>query len=84
MAGLVASPSRYNPFKSEQLAIQRQHTVLGRMLRAGFLTQEQYQDALKEPLKFNREAVQPFDLVPDFAEAVRRYVVKKIWRRKTL
>lgn len=82
LAGLVASPSRYNPFKSEKLAIQRQHTVLGRMLRAEFLTEEQYQNALKEPMKFNREAVQPFDLVPDFAEAVRRYIVRKYGEEK--
>ncbi|MBI5250889.1 MAG: PBP1A family penicillin-binding protein, partial [Desulfomonile tiedjei] len=77
LAGLVASPARFNPFKSEELARQRQLTVLGRMLRAGFITQEDYQKAQSEPLKFKKEAARPFDLVPDFAEAVRRYIVRK-------
>lgn len=82
LAGLVASPARYNPFKSGELAVQRQHTVLGRMLRAGFLSEEQYQKALQEPLKFNKEVARPFDLVPDFSEAVRRYIVRKYGEEK--
>ncbi len=77
IAGLVASPARYNPFKSEELARQRQLYVLGRMATVGFITQEEYQKAKSEPLKFKKEVVRPFDLVPDFAEAVRRYIVKK-------
>ncbi|AFM25401.1 penicillin-binding protein 1A [Desulfomonile tiedjei] len=77
IAGLVASPSRYNPFKSEELARQRQATVLGRMAKFGFLTEEQRKKALEEPLKFRKEVVRPFDVVPDFAEAVRRYIVRK-------
>lgn len=77
IAGLVASPARYNPFKSEKLARHRQVTVLQRMLRAGFITKEQYDQAKNETLVFRRETVRPFDLVPDFAEAVRRYIVSK-------
>lgn len=77
LAGLVASPARYNPFKSEELARQRQLYVLGRMLKSGFITEEEYQKAQSEPLKFKKETIRPFDLVPDFAEAVRRYIVKK-------
>ena len=37
IAGLVASPARFNPFKSEELARHRQLTVLGRMLKGGFI-----------------------------------------------
>ena len=42
IAGLVASPARFNPFKNQELARQRQLTVLGRMLKAGFITEERY------------------------------------------
>lgn len=77
VAGLVASPARYNPFKSKELARRRQLTVLHRMLRAGFITEAQYQEAKQQQLVFKKETIRPFDLVPDFAEAVRRYIVKK-------
>jgi penicillin-binding protein 1A len=82
IAGLVASPSRFNPFKSEKLARQRQLTVLSRMLKNGFITEEQYQKALAEPLNFKKEPEKPFDLAPDFTEAVRRYIVSKYGEEK--
>jgi len=82
IAGLVASPARYNPFKSEELARHRQLTVLARMLRFGFISQHEYDKAKQQPLQIRKEIVRPFDLVPDFAEAVRRYVVKKYGEEK--
>lgn len=77
LAGLVASPVRFNPFKSEELARNRQATVLGRMLKVGLITEKEYQQAKEQVLVIRREVPRPFDLVPDFAEAVRRYIVKK-------
>jgi penicillin-binding protein 1A len=82
LAGLVASPARYNPFKNMELATKRQATVLQRMLRAGFITEAQYRSAKEEPLRIKKEIARPFDLVPDFAEAVRRYILKKYGEEK--
>ncbi|MGC8658903.1 MAG: penicillin-binding protein 1A [Desulfomonilaceae bacterium] len=82
IAGLVASPARFNPFKSEELARQRQLTVLGRMLKAGFINEAQYQKAKKEPLTFRKEVVKPLDLAPDFTEVVRRYIIRKYGEEK--
>ena len=82
IAGLVASPSRFNPFKNEKLARQRQLTVLSRMLKNGFITEEQYREASTEPLNFKKEPEKPFDLAPDFTEAVRRYIVSKYGEEK--
>jgi len=77
IAGLVASPARYNPFKSMELAKTRQEIVLDNMLRAGFITREQFDGASKETPLFRKEMPRPFDLVPDFAEAVRRHIIDK-------
>ena len=82
LAGLVASPARFNPFKSEELARSRQITVLGRMLKAGFITDNEYKQARNQTLVVRREVPRPFDLVPDFAEAVRRYIVRKYGEEK--
>jgi penicillin-binding protein 1A len=84
IAGLVAGPARFNPFKNEEIARQKQATVLSRMLRAGFITDEEYQRAKAEPLHIKRGATKPFDLVPDFAEAVRRYIISKYGEDKLL
>ena len=45
IAGLVAGPARFNPFKNEEVARQKQATVLARMLKAGFINDEEYQKA---------------------------------------
>lgn len=77
LAGLVSSPSRYNPFKNANLASLKQKLVLRNMLRYGFITQEAFDRAASQTLQFRKEAPRPFDLVPDYAEAVRRYIVAK-------
>lgn len=77
LAGLVSSPSRYNPFKSEKLAYLKQKMVLANMLKHGFITQEEFDQAVSQTLQFRKEVPRPFDLVPDYAEAVRRYIVAK-------
>ena len=51
--------NRFNPFKNEELARQRQLTVLSRMLKNGFITEEQYRKASAEPLNFKKEPVKP-------------------------
>lgn len=77
IAGLVASPVKYNPFKDERKARARQLTVLRRMLKAGFINEDQYNQAREQKLVFKEDTQRPFDLVPDYAEAVRRYIVRK-------
>ena len=77
LAGIVPSPSRYNPFKHRHMSMVKQRLVLGNMLTCGVITNEEYEKALKEKLQFRTKADRPFDIVPDFTEAVRRYVIKK-------
>ncbi len=77
LAGIVPSPSRYNPFTSRKMSIIKQRLVLGNMLKSGVISKAQYEKALSERLKFRTKADRPFDIVPDFTEAVRRYVIKK-------
>ena len=45
MAGIFNAPSSYNPFFSTELATQRRNTVLELMLRHGYITEEQCEDA---------------------------------------
>jgi penicillin-binding protein 1A len=71
LAGLPKAPSGYNPFVNPKKAIGRQQEVLHDMHRFGFLKDEDYQAALKQPLRF-KVTNQSRDLSADYvAELVR-------------
>lgn len=50
IAGLPQAPSVYSPYKRPDLALKRRSIVLKRMRKMGFITKEQYKQALHEPI----------------------------------
>lgn len=52
LAGLPQKPSIYNPLADKVAGKKRQETVLDLMLRGGFITQAEYDDALPTELNF--------------------------------
>jgi len=50
IAGLAQAPSRLNPYDNPEGALARRNLVLGRMLFNGFITQEEHDAAVAEPL----------------------------------
>jgi penicillin-binding protein 1A len=50
LASLPKAPSAFNPFKKPDIAFKRRKIVLEKMLEEGFITKEQYNEAIKEPL----------------------------------
>ncbi len=57
LAGLVQSPSRYDPFRFPDVAKERQLRVLSAMRDNTVVTEEQYQEAIEEPLTYARGKV---------------------------
>ena len=51
IAGIFNAPSSYNPFYSIELSTQRRNTVLNLMVRHGYITKEQAQDAKDIPVE---------------------------------
>jgi len=49
VAGLPKAPSRYNPLANTERAVIRRDYVLSRMLELGFIDQQQYDTAKREP-----------------------------------
>ena len=77
IAGLPKAPSLLNPIRSPQRAQARRNVVLGRMLELGKITQEQYENAKKEPTATRYHGA---DIVPNAAyigEMVRKFMVEK-------
>ena len=54
LAGLPNYPSKYNPYRREDLAFERQKKVLSRMVTAAFITKEEMNDAISFPVVFRR------------------------------
>ncbi len=77
LAGLPKAPSAYNPVVNPARAQARQRYVLGRMLKLGYITQDQYDRALKERLTI-RNSPQDFEVpAPHVAEMVRQYMYER-------
>ncbi|MGN0031082.1 MAG: transglycosylase domain-containing protein [Candidatus Gastranaerophilaceae bacterium] len=53
IAGLPQAPSVYNPYNSKELAIKRRNQVLKRMLTMKYITQEEYDKAIKADVKLS-------------------------------
>ncbi len=85
IAGLVAAPSRYTPFRSPKIARRRQELVLRRMLEEGYITDEERQVALTEPVQFVERTVdEDREVSSHFTEEVRRYLVERFGSDKVL
>ncbi len=52
LAGLIQSPSAYNPLVNPSAARERQRVVLGLMAKGGVITDQQAAEAAAEPLHF--------------------------------
>lgn len=79
LAALPKAPSAYNPFKKPDIALKRRNIVLQKMLEEGFITREQYNEALKEPLP-QHPYWRKFE-APYFVETLRQELDSKYGER---
>ena len=77
LAGLPQAPSRYSPFRDFEAAKNRQRYVLGRMLVQGWITQEQHDAAVAEPLVFKSMPDPSWEVAPFYLEEVRRELIDR-------
>ena len=73
LAGLLKGPTVYNPIANPRNAATRQRYVLYRMLQNSFITQQQYDDALKQPLTYRTASDVP--LHAEYAAEMARQAV---------
>jgi penicillin-binding protein 1A len=73
LAGILPLPSRYSPYRVPEVVLSQRNRVLRRMFEERFITQQQYQQAVRQPLL---PAPQRSDEVfaPYFAEDVRKHL----------
>ena len=77
LAALPKAPSSYNPIANPQRAKQRQQYVLRRMKELGYVTEYEYDAALKAPIAARR-VVETYAVQADYvAEMVRQAVYEQ-------
>ncbi|MBE9232483.1 penicillin-binding protein [Cuspidothrix issatschenkoi LEGE 03284] len=80
MAGLIQAPEEFSPFASIKLAKQKQKEVLGRMIELGWISQKEYDDALKQPIKLGKIRSFQGSASPYITNSVAQELAKKFGR----
>ncbi|ENU21816.1 hypothetical protein F993_03745 [Acinetobacter proteolyticus] len=76
IAGLPKAPSKYNPVVNPERALERRNWILGRMLQLGYINQNQYQQAVAEPINLNMVDRSVSNVFPYVGEMVRSELVE--------
>lgn len=83
LAGLPQAPTRYSPVTNPLRAKERQAYVLHRMAEVGFVTKEEADTAVKQPVKvYVRENYEQF--APSVLETVRQQLVAQLGEEQVL
>lgn len=77
IAGLPKAPSRYNPIANESRSMLRRNYILQRMHELGFITTQEYDQAIAEPntAKVHKPDIQTH--APYLAEMVRQEIINR-------
>lgn len=59
VAGLLVAPGKYSPYVNPHFAKKRQRYVLGRLLKTGKITEEEYRIAVEEKVKLHKRRSKP-------------------------
>lgn len=82
IAGLAQSPEGKNPYNYPEKAEERQKLVLAKMLELGKITQEQYDEAIAQELKYEKGSAELASSNSYFVDAVVDQVIEDIQKEK--
>ena len=77
LAGLIQNPSRRNPYRHPERAIERRNVVLDSMVETGAITSEQAERAKAEPLRLAPPNVDASE-APYFVDMVHEQLVQRM------
>lgn len=82
LAGLPQNPARHNPVSNPKRARLRQHLVLKSMRDLAYITEAQYQQALKENLHVSTKG-QEFDVHAEYVAELARQAVYEQYKEES-
>lgn len=82
IAGLAQSPEGRNPYHNPESAKKRQELVLGKMLELGYISNEQYKEALSQELVYEKGTIEAAASNSYFVDAIIEDLSKKLQKEK--
>lgn len=77
LAGIIQRPASYSPYNHPEEAIARRNLVLKKMLEQGYITREQYEEAVKAPLEVKEPPEENYFMAPYFVEYVKDFLIDR-------
>jgi penicillin-binding protein 1A len=79
LAGMIASPSMYDPVADPEAATNRRNLVLKNMLDQGFLSPSTYRQSIAKSVPSSAEIARPkeFSVAPYFSSWIRQQLVER-------
>ncbi|HEX2265581.1 MAG TPA: penicillin-binding transpeptidase domain-containing protein, partial [Solirubrobacterales bacterium] len=79
LAGMISSPSAYNPITNKESALDRRNLVLQRMMEQGFITEAEFAEYSQEALPTEKDILPPSDdsAAPYFTSWLRQQLVDR-------
>lgn len=78
LVGLCKNPSLYNPVRFEERSLERRNVVLHQMLKAGYITQQEYDSCAVLPMALKFHAADHNEgMATYFRDFLRRYMTAK-------
>lgn len=82
LIGLCKNPSYFNPVRHEERCQERRNVVLAQMLKAGYITKDQYEESILKPIALNFHRTDHKDGSATYLrEFLRRYMMAEKPRR---
>jgi penicillin-binding protein 1A len=76
LVGIIPAPSRYSPYRMHDQVLKNRNRVLRRMLEEGFITPQQHDQAVAQPLLVTTQQNETM-AAPYFSEDIRKELEKK-------
>ena len=76
LAALPKAPSKYNPFKSPELAIERRNIVINNLYENNYINKNEFKKLISIPINLKKRKIKLFEDTNYYSEEVRRLLIK--------
>ncbi len=84
LVGILRGITRYSPTRNPERAIGRRNTIMALMVKANFLSQQEFETAKEKPLNLHFNAATSNDGIAPYFRAIVKSEVKKILEERSI
>ncbi len=82
LAGLIRAPNHYSPRRNKEEAKERRNLVLNQMVKYNYISQNQAEEAKKEPIKLEEPENDQDTMAPYFVRHIRNKLIDKFGAKR--